>query len=66
MSYVIGPIEADDWFLLRQLRESIRFLREKNPVKYRLAIDKETSIFEEVLSKVSRRQDTLEDYKEAA
>lgn len=54
MGKVIGPITWDDWYLLRQLRESVAFMKERNPEKYKIAIQKEGTIYNKVLGDVSR------------
>ena len=48
-SNVIGPFRADDWFALRQIKASVRWMKEKNAVRYRLQIDKEREIFKDIL-----------------
>lgn len=35
--------EADDWYLARQYRESVKDMKERNPEKYRLAIKEFTT-----------------------
>jgi hypothetical protein len=52
MSTVIGPISWDDWYFLVQLKDSIKFMKEKNPNKYRIAIDKESLMYKNTLKEV--------------
>lgn len=54
MGNVIGPITWDDWYLLRQLRESVAYMRTRDPVKFKNAISKENSIYKKVLGDVAR------------
>jgi hypothetical protein len=46
---VIGPFSYEDWYLLRQLRESIKWMRTINPDDYRLQINKESEIYTNIL-----------------
>jgi len=52
MNKVIGPISWDNWYFLIQLKDSIKFMKEKNPDKYRIAIDKETNMYKNTLKEV--------------
>ena len=46
---VIGPISREDFFLMNQLRESIKSMSKRNPEKYSIAISKEQDILKEVM-----------------
>lgn len=47
---IIGPIPADDWILLKVLRENFRFYAEKSREIYKIAEKKEKAIYSEILS----------------
>ena len=49
MSNIIGPFSADDWFCLRQIRESVKWMKIKDSDRYRLQIDKEKDIYKGIL-----------------
>lgn len=49
-SNIIGPFSADDWFCLRQIRESVRWMKDKDTERYRLQIDKEKDIYKGILN----------------
>ncbi len=50
-SKVIGPILPGDWLTLLMLKQSVKYMRQKDTNKFRIAIDKETSIYKEILNK---------------
>lgn len=54
MSNVIGPIEIEDWYLLRQLREAVAHMKKRDPDKFRSAINKNSAIYKKVLKDVAR------------
>ena len=45
---VIGPVNEVDWYTMRQVYSSIRYMRQSNPLMYSDAIDKETNIYQEL------------------
>jgi hypothetical protein len=45
-------VEADDWYLMRQLRESVKDMRERNPIKYKLAIDTHSNTYKGMLREI--------------
>jgi hypothetical protein len=47
---VIGPVKYDDWYTMRQLREAMRYMRQR-PVFYADAIEKEQNMYEEIRGK---------------
>lgn len=49
-SNVIGPILPADWLTLQMLHSSINYMKTKDTSKFRMAIDKETLIYKEILS----------------
>lgn len=51
MGKVIGPFEFDSWYLMRELRSSIRYMLEHDRSKYSNSIRKETEIYNEELDK---------------
>ena len=57
MGTVVGPLswKAKDrlssWFLLRELREDIKWMKTENPVKFKIAIDKELTAVKEEFNK---------------
>lgn len=46
---IIGPFSPDDWFCLRQIRESVRWMKDKDTERYRLQINKEKDIYKGIL-----------------
>lgn len=49
---VIGPINLDDWYWMRQLRESIKHAKAVNPIKYKQLIDMHSKFYKEELKRV--------------
>lgn len=45
--------DAGDWYTMRQIKESVRFMKTADPKKYKLAIDKESECFDELLKKTA-------------
>lgn len=50
MNTVVGPFTQADWNTLRMLNKSIKYMRTKDPVKFRDAIDKERNLYKGFLS----------------
>jgi hypothetical protein len=50
-SNVIGPITRADWSTLLYLRESVKWMRENNAVKFTRAINKESRLYQELIGK---------------
>lgn len=50
MQTVVGPINQEDWYTMRMVHSSIRYMRQRDPVFYADAIDKETDIYKELKS----------------
>lgn len=49
MNNVIGPIDADSWYFMRQLRESTKDCLNRNPEKYKLAISSYRDLYKKEL-----------------
>lgn len=47
--------EPDDWYLARQYRESIKDMKERNPEKYRLAIQEFTTSSNRIIKEMVSR-----------
>jgi hypothetical protein len=47
---VLGPFTKLDWNTLRLLNRSIKYMRNKDPVKFSDAIKKEKELYKEFLS----------------
>lgn len=56
MGYVIGPISPDEWYTLRQLKSSIKWYKRKDPSRFKLAIDKESSTFNSMMKECVKRR----------
>lgn len=41
--------DPDDWYLMRQLHESVKDMKERNPQKYKLAIQAHTNSYKRIL-----------------
>jgi hypothetical protein len=52
-SNVIGPFTQRRWNTLRDLRASVRFMKEKDSFGYKGAIEKETKLYRYFLGKVA-------------
>lgn len=52
---IIGPINLDDWYWMRQLRESIKDARSVDPIKYKVLIDMHSKFYKEELQEVVNR-----------
>ena len=66
---VIGPIPLDDWCTMQMLSSSIKWMKNKDPDRYRYSINKETSIYKDYLLHYLWKEPddgTLSDQKEAA
>lgn len=50
-SNVIGPIQPEDWLLLLMIKQSLKYMKNKDYSKFRIAIDKETTIYQDILNK---------------
>lgn len=48
-SNVIGPISADDWYLLRMLKESINYMKEVGNPKYAINIRRQQKTYDYAL-----------------
>lgn len=57
MGIVIGPINQsaneryNSWFLLRELRSDVKWMRGEDPVRFSSAINKEEQTFKEEFAK---------------
>ena len=47
-SNVIGPIQPEDWLLLLMIKQSLKYMKNKDYSKFRIAIDKETTIYQDI------------------
>lgn len=47
-------ISIDDWYLMRQIKESVRYMQEKDPTAYERAIRKENQLYKYTLREVAR------------
>jgi hypothetical protein len=47
---IVGPIEYNDWYTMRQIYSAIRFMKQR-PMFYADAIEKEQIIYEEIRDK---------------
>jgi hypothetical protein len=55
MGQVIGPIEAEDWYVLLMLRKSLQYMHENNITgKFKFAINKEKALYNEFKDKYLR------------
>jgi hypothetical protein len=52
---VIGPFTRDDWYLLRQLRQSIKEMSAIDKAKYQLDIKKDTKVYRHVLDEYLKK-----------
>ena len=44
--------DPDDWYLMRQYRESVKDMRDRNPEKYKLAIQCHSESYKRILREV--------------
>jgi hypothetical protein len=44
MTNIFGPVSSEDWLTMIMLKKDIKDMHREDPVKYRLAIDKEISL----------------------
>jgi hypothetical protein len=51
---VIGPISKEDWRLMIDLREGLKFYKETDRIKYSKAIEKEEYLLSKYLSKYTK------------
>jgi len=49
---VIGPIDLDTWYWMRQLRESVKDAKSIDPVRYKSLIDIHSKFYKEELQEV--------------
>lgn len=67
MNNVIGPIDATYWYTLLMYKQSIEFMKLKDPTKYRIALDKETKEYKSLLRDIIPSNDNdIEPYIQAA
>jgi hypothetical protein len=57
---LIGPIEKAHWVTLKLLNKSIRRMKEKDPEKFRDAIDKEKELYKGFLTPYLSRKSVNE------
>ncbi len=48
MSNVIGPINAADWWTMREIRKTVGWLKSLNDPKYQRSIDMEWNMYTEL------------------
>ena len=49
---IIGPIDLDTWYWMRQLRESVKDAKSIDPVRYKALIDIHSKFYKEELQEV--------------
>lgn len=53
MGEVIGPYDADDWYVMGELKKGIAFMRSYDYSRFESAIKKETTIYKDYLRRVA-------------
>lgn len=46
---VIGPFDREDWWLLLCMKNSVKIMKDTDPVKYRLSIKGDQAVFDNVI-----------------
>ncbi len=50
MSNVIGPINSNDWYTMRQLLSDVKWMKNRDSNKFKSAIDKESNYYNKLKS----------------
>ncbi len=50
MSNIIGPINLNDWYTMRQLLSDVKWMKNRDSFKFKSAIDKEETYYEKIKS----------------